>query len=446
MKNVENPDLLQCPWLSRRNSRNSCGASKKVLPVRCLTIPAFWFNIFFNCETSFERENKDRDRHRHGGQFMDSSKRQRIPLQRPSLGEEEISAVRSVFDSRWLGFGAVVKEFEEEVKNLIGARNVIAVNTGTSAIHIALDAYGVGRGDEIIVPSLTFVATIQAIIQTGAVPVFCDIDENTLNLDIRDVEKRITPRTKAILPVHYGGLACDMDELTSLAAEKNLLLIEDAAHAFGSKYKGRFIGTFGNATCFSFDPIKNITCGEGGAVCTENDDVAELLRTKRILGVEKETWQRYREQRGWLYEVATPGYRYHMSNINAAIGLCQLKKFTGFMEKKTHYVKKYDDAFKGLAGIKLLARNYDETAYFFYVMRVQNRDALTDFLKGQGIDVGVHYIPNHLQPLFRKYSHSLEVTDRVWKEIITIPLYYEMTDDVFDTVVSKVKEFYRRET
>jgi perosamine synthetase len=375
---------------------------------------------------------------------MNSSQIQRIPLQRPSLGEEEIEAVRAVFDSRWLGLGSLVKEFEERVKDLIGARNVIAVNTGTSAIHLALDAYGIGKTDEVIVPSLTYVATIQAIIQTGAVPVFCDIDENTLNADIEDIKRRITPQTKAVLPVHYGGLACDMDGLTSLCAERDLLLIEDAAHAFGSKYKGRFIGTFGDATCFSFDPIKNITCGEGGAVCTENDQVAELIRTKRILGVEKETWQRYREKRGWFYEVTVPGYRYHMSNINAAIGLCQLKKLQRFMEKKRHYVRKYDEAFQGINGIKLLTRTYEETAYFFYVMRVKNRDALTDFLKNQGIDVGVHYIPNHLQPLFRKNSRSLPVTDRVWEEIITIPLYFEMTDEVFDTVVSKVKEFFGR--
>jgi perosamine synthetase len=409
-----------------------------------LTIAPFWFNILSKYEVSLESQINARERRWHGGKFMSSSERQRIPLQLPSLGEEEIEAIRSVFDSRWLGFGSVVKDFEAGVKNLIGARNVIAVNTGTSAIHIALDAFGIGPADEVIVPSLTFVATIQAIAQTGAAPVFCDINENTLNMNVADVEKRITPRTKAIVPVHYGGLACDMDELTSLAAQRNLLLIEDAAHAFGSKYKGRFIGTFGNATCFSFDPIKNITCGEGGAVCTENDDIAELIRPKRILGVEKETWRRYRDERGWLYEVATRGYRYHMSNINAAIGLCQLKKFGRFMEKKTHYVKKYDAAFRDVPGIKLLARNHDETAYFFYVMRAQNRDELTDYLKGQGIDVGVHYVPNHLQPLFKKYSHSLPVTDRVWKEIITIPLYYEMTDDVFDTVVSKVKEFYHR--
>jgi perosamine synthetase len=367
---------------------------------------------------------------------------QRIPLQRPSLGEEEIDAIRAVFDSRWLGLGPVVKEFEGKVKELIGARNVIAVNTGTSAIHIALEAFGVGKGDEVIAPSLTYVATIQAILQAGAVPVFCDIDENTLNTDVEDVKKKITSRTKAVLPVHYGGLPCDMDALTALCAERKLLLIEDAAHAFGSKYKGTFIGKFGDATCFSFDPIKNITCGEGGAVCTENDDVAELIRTKIILGVEKETWRRYREQRGWFYEVTTPGYRYHMSNINAAIGLCQLKKLEKFMEKKRHYVRKYDEALEGVDGIRLLTRDYQQTAPFFYVIRVKNRDAFTDFLKNKGIDVGVHYIPNHLQPLFSKYSLSLPATDTVWKEIVTLPLYYDMTDEIFDTVVARVKEFF----
>ncbi|HVP37599.1 MAG TPA: DegT/DnrJ/EryC1/StrS family aminotransferase [Candidatus Saccharimonadales bacterium] len=372
---------------------------------------------------------------------MHSASSQHIPLQLPSLGEEEVDAVRAVFNSRWLGIGTVVKEFEERVKELLGAKHVIAVNTGTSAIHIALDALGIGPGDEVVVPSLTFVATIQAILQTGAAPVFCDVREDTLNMDVEDARRRITPRTKALLPVHYGGQACDLDALTALCRERGLLLLEDGAHAFGSRYHGRYIGTFGDATCFSFDPIKNITCGEGGAVCTESDAMAELVRTKRILGVQKETYRRYREHRGWFYDVTTLGYRYHMSNINAAIGLCQLRKLQQFMDKKRRYVRKYDEALRGLPGVTLLQRNYDETAHFFYVVRVQNRDALMDALKDHWIDVGVHYIPNHLQPVFKPYAQPLPVTDRVWKEIVTLPLYYDMTDEIFEVVVAQVKAF-----
>lgn len=375
---------------------------------------------------------------------MSSPQTQRIPLQRPSLGDEELQAVKAVFDSRWLGLGSVVKEFEDRVRDLVGAKHVIAVNTGTSAIHIALEALGIGPGDEVLAPSLTFVATIQAILQAGATPVFCDVEADTLNLDVEDARKRITPRTRAIIAVHYGGLACNLDALTALCQERGLLLVEDAAHAFGSKYKGRYVGSFGSATCFSFDPIKNITCGEGGAVCTEDDAVAERIRTQIILGVEKETWRRYKEQRGWFYEVTTPGYRYHMSNISAAIGLCQLKKLDAFMDKKRHYVRMYDQALGGLPGVTLLRKNYEETAHFFYVVRMKNRDAFTDAMKAQGIDVGVHYIPNHLQPLFAKQAVPLPVTDVVWKEIVTLPLYYDMTDEIFATVVARVKEFLGR--
>ena len=375
---------------------------------------------------------------------MSSPQPQRIPLQRPSLGDEELQAVKAVFDSRWLGLGPVVKEFEDRVRDLVGAKHVIAVNTGTSAIHIALEALGVGEGDEVLAPSLTFVATIQAILQAGATPVFCDVEADTLNLDVEDARRRITPRTRAIVAVHYGGLPCDLDGLTALCRERGLLLVEDAAHAFGSKYKGRYVGTFGAATCFSFDPIKNITCGEGGAVCTEDDAVAERIRTQIILGVEKETWRRYKEQRGWFYEVTVPGYRYHMSNISAAIGLCQLKKLNAFLEKKRRYVRRYDDALRGLPGLTLLRRDYEETAPFFYVVRMRDRDAFTDTMKAQGIDVGVHYIPNHLQPLFSQHAVPLPVTDAVWKEIVTLPLYYDMTDEVFATVVARVREFLGR--
>jgi dTDP-4-amino-4,6-dideoxygalactose transaminase len=363
-----------------------------------------------------------------------------IPLQRPSLGDEEVQAVKAVFDSRWLGLGSVVKEFEDRVRDLVGAKHVIAVNTGTSAIHIALEALGIGPGDEVLAPSLTFVATIQAVIQAGATPVFCDVEADTLNLDVEDARKRITPRTRAIIAVHYGGLACDLDALMALCKERGLLLVEDAAHAFGSKYKGRHVGSFGAATCFSFDPIKNITCGEGGAVCTEDDTVAGRIRTKIILGIEKETWRRYKGQRGWFYEVTTPGYRYHMSNINAAIGLCQLKKLDAFMDKKRRYVRMYDQALDGLPGVTLLRKNYEETAPFFYVMRTKERDTFTEAMRARGVDVGVHYIPNHLQPLFAKPAVCLPVTDVVWKEIVTLPLYCDMTDEIFETVVARVKD------
>jgi len=369
-----------------------------------------------------------------------------LPVQRPSVGIEELEEVRKVFATGWLGLGSTVFEFEKKVKEFIGAKNVIAVNTGTTALHIALDAFGIGEGDEVIVPSLTFCATIQVITALRAVPVFCEVDPTTLNVDVDDVKKRITSNTKAIIPVHYCGNACNMDSLLKIGRDRHILIVEDAAHAFGSSYKGKKIGSFGDVTCFSFDPIKNITCGEGGAVVLADDEIAEEIRRKRILGIDKDTWHRYKNERSWFYEVTTQGYRYHMSNINAAIGLVQLGKFARFIEKKRRIVHQYNEAFKNLPGIELIRWDLAETAPFCYILRVLNdrRDEAMDFLKEKGVGSGVHYVANHIQPYFAKYAKPLPVTERIWQEILTLPLYYDMSDDDVELVIRSMTDFCTR--
>ncbi|MBD3182831.1 aminotransferase class I/II-fold pyridoxal phosphate-dependent enzyme [Candidatus Poribacteria bacterium] len=366
-----------------------------------------------------------------------------IPTSKPSTGKEELSAIEAVMETGWLGMGSVTKDFEAALEEYIGAKNIIAVNTGTSALHIALDGYGIGHGHEVIVPSLTYAASIQAIISTGATPVFCDVNEKDLLVDIKDIKRRITSKTKAIMPVHYCGKPCDMDSLMALAEEHNLVIIEDAAHAFGSKYKGRKIGSFGHATCFSFDPIKIITCGEGGAVALDDDEVAEKIRQKRILGIDKETWRRYRNERGWFYEVVSHGFRYHMSNINAAIGLEQMKKVDKFITRRREICRRYDTAFQSTDGIYTLDIDYSETAPFTYIIRVPGmRDDMMDFLKEKEVGSGVHYIANHTQPFFRQYTRGeLNVTDRLWKEILTLPLYSEMTNEEADQVIHAVTNY-----
>lgn len=222
-----------------------------------------------------------------------------IPVQRPQLGEEELKAVAAIFSSRWLGLGSATKEFEDRLKDMLGVRHVLAVNTGTSALHLALEALQLKPGDEVIVPSLTFVASVQAILMAGLRPVFCDVSVETLELDLESVQRVVSPRSRVIMPVHYSGLACEMDEILTYAKDRQLSVVEDAAHAFGSSYKGRKVGTFGDLTCFSFDPIKNITCGEGGAVTTDRDDLAKVMIPKRILGIDNDTWNRYRNERNW---------------------------------------------------------------------------------------------------------------------------------------------------
>jgi dTDP-4-amino-4,6-dideoxygalactose transaminase len=277
-------------------------------------------------------------------------------------------------------------------------------------------------------------------------PVFCEIDPDTLNVDIQDVLAKIGPRTKAILPVHYCGQPCDMDALLAAGRKKGVLIVEDAAHAFGSSYKGKMLGSFGDATCFSFDPIKNITCGEGGAVVLADDAVAEEIRRKRILGIDKETWHRYRNERSWFYEVTTQGYRYHMSNINAAIGLAQLDKFAVFAARKRAIVLSYNNRLQDLEGISLLKWNLAETVPFTYIVRLPDgrRDDLMAFLQERGVGSGVHYIANHIQPFFQDFAVPLPITDRVWREILTLPLYVDMTDDDVDLVIRSVRAFFGR--
>lgn len=366
-----------------------------------------------------------------------------IAVQRPNLGPEELEAVRQVFETRWLGMGATVKQFEDRIREYTGAKHVIAVNTGTSALHIALASLDLQPGDEVVVPSLTFVASIQAIIGAGLKPVFCEVEPDTLNIDVQDAAKRITPRTRVIMPIHYGGFVCDMDGVLALARKSGIKVVEDAAHAYGSSYRGKKVGTLGDVTCFSFDPIKNITCGEGGAVTTDDDAIAARIIPKRILGIDNDTWSRYKNERNWFYEVSTPGFRYHLSNINAAIGLVQHDKMNRFREMKCAIVERYNRELGRVDGLKLLKTPLDEAFPFFYIVRVQNgrRDAMMKFLKERGIGTGVHYIPNHIQPLFAASGVSLPVTEMVFEEMLTLPLHCELSEADVTKVIAEVKTF-----
>lgn len=373
-----------------------------------------------------------------------------IPVSRPQVGEEELSAVQEVFLSHWLGMGAQVKKFEDAISEFLGGdprSEVIAVNTGTTALHLTLEAIGVGPGDEVIVPSLTFVAIAQAIASLGATPVFCEVEETTLNPNVQDAMRCFSSRTKAVVPVHYRGMPCDLGSLLPWAKEHRLRVVEDAAHAFGSHHQGQRIGSFGDITCFSFDPIKNITCGEGGAIVTRDRELAECLRRKRILGIDKDTWSRYHNQRVWFYDVMEQGFRYHMSNINAAIGLTQLSKFDRMNHRKIAIAQRYDESFSKLPGIHLLKTNYDGLALFTYIIRIVNgeRDQLMEFLKEQGVDSGVHYIPVHHFSHFQKFAtRALPTTDKLYQQIVTLPLFPDMTDSQTEQVIRSVVQWFNR--
>lgn len=368
-----------------------------------------------------------------------------ISVQKPYLNREELAAISGVLKSCWLGMGAEVKEFEEEVKKYLGAKYFIAVNTGTSAIHLALEAVGIKKGDEVIVPSLTFVGSIHPILYCGAKPAFCDVEYDTLNIDVKDAEERITKKTKAVLPVHYSGQPCDMAALLKLGKKYKIKIIEDAAHAFGSTYKEKKIGSFGDIACFSFDPIKNITCGEGGGIATSNSKWAKKVILQRFMGIDKETWVRYKNKRSWYYQVKSIGFRYHMSNINAAIGIAQLKRAEEIIKRKKEIAKMYDFEFKRIKDIDLVKKDYDRIAPFNYIIKVKKgRERLIDYLKERGIDTGVHYIPNHIQPFFKEFKKKLPVTEKLYGEILTLPLYYDMADGDVNKVVDNVKGFFKK--
>lgn len=369
-----------------------------------------------------------------------------INISWPATGVEERDALAGVFEKGWLGLGPVTHEFEEALKAYLGAKHAVAVNTGTSALHLAFASLGLGPGDEVIVPSVTFAGCVQAILWTGATPVFCDSVEESVLPDLADIERRLTPRTKAVVPVHYGGNPVDLDRLEDLGRRRGFVVVEDAAHALGSDYKGRKVGGRGKAVCFSFDPIKNITTGEGGAVVTDDDTLAEELRLRRILGIDKETWRRYQGKRGHFYEVVTDGYRYHMPNFSAAVGLVQLKKLPQFAHRRRDICRRYDAAFKAVAGVAVLPVDYSAVVPHIYVIRVSGdvREELMEHLKAAGVGTGLHYVANHTQPHFKRFAHGpLPVAEKLTREMVTLPLHCALSDADVETVVSGVRSFFK---
>jgi perosamine synthetase len=266
-------------------------------------------------------------------------------------------------------------------------------------------------------------------------------------MDPKDVEHRITTRTRAILRVHYAGYACDLDELQALAQRHSLAIVEDAAHAFGSDYQGRKIGSYGNLSCFSFGPVKNITCGEGGAIATDSDDYHARLLLLRNLGISVPTWQRMSTGSPWVYSVDAAGYRYALPNLNAAIGLAQFDRLPEFRERKREATHRYDEAFRTQPGVVVLQKNIEGAFPYSYVIRVLDgkRDALVAFLAQRGIGTSVHYIPNHLQPEFASLGIRLPVTEKAFSQVVSLPLFSAITPTEVETVIDAVAKFFTGE-
>ena len=365
----------------------------------------------------------------------------RVPLSDVAIDDELVDAGLDTLRSGWWSMGPRVEAFEREFADFCRARHAFAVANGTAALHLALLAVGCGPGDEVVVPSLNFVAAANTIVHTGATPVFCDIlGEAELNLDPADVEAAITPRTKAIVALHYGGYACDMDAVQAIADRHGLAIVEDAAHAPGAAYRGRMCGTLGSVGCFSFFANKNLPIGEGGMMLTDDDELAERLRLLRSHGMTTLTWDRHRGHAS-TYDVVLPGFNYRLDELRAAMGTVQLRRLPAENEGRARVVARYRQALDGAGGITMPFGDVGERTPSYHLAVVllpegANRDAVRSALGEARIQTSVHYPPIHTFTAYRERSgRALPRTDAVAGRILTLPLYGRMTDDQVDAVV-----------
>jgi len=395
-----------------------------------------------------------------------------IQVFRPWFDEREEEAVLDVLRSGWIGLGPKTAEFEQKFAEYVGAGYAVAMNSGTAALHLALLALGIGPGDEVLVPTITFVSTAHVVEYCGAKPVFVDVEPDTLCIDVDDARRKLSRQVKAVIPVHYAGHPCNLVKVAGLIVSNGLTVVEDAAHACGAEFRGLRIGSgnlrssdeckvvnFSNwLIAFSHHAVKNLTTGEGGTVTTSDPAIAENLRRLRWCGIDKSTWGRTEEVKegtrgqygkyGWYYEIDRLGYKCHMSDLNAAIGLVQLEKLEVSNIMRRSIVDHYQDAFADLEWLERpVEKNYCKSSWHLYHIKLEKpeyRDRLNLFLRDRDIATGVHYMPLHLQPYYRDQGQPvLPVAEDVWRRILTLPLYPGLTMDEVEQVVEGVREFGR---
>jgi dTDP-4-amino-4,6-dideoxygalactose transaminase len=377
-----------------------------------------------------------------------------LPFALPEIGEEEINEVIDSLRSGWVTTGPKAKRLEEDFTSFLGREGLesIAVNSATSGLHLALEAVGVGLGDEVIVPTYTFTATAEIVRYLGATPVMVDVDSKTFNMTSKSFEDAITSKTKAVVPVHFAGLACDMDAIIAIAKRNSIKVVEDAAHALPTVYKGNLIGTLASdVTVFSFYANKTMTTGEGGMVVTANPDIAKRCKVMRLHGISRDAFDRYTSTKpSWFYEIIAPGYKYNMPDIAASIGIHQLKKLPGFQIKRQQMAEYYNNALKDLP-IELPAMpSYDSShAWHLYAIRLKpaaniSRDLFIEKMSEHGIGCSVHFIPLHLHPYWRDtYQLSPDmypVAQSIYETEVSLPLYTKMTSEDLARVVETVKK------
>ena len=378
---------------------------------------------------------------------------------KPDIGVEEIKEITDVLKSGWLSTGPKTKAFEDKFREYIGCKHAIALNSCTSALHLSLLCNGITKGDEVIVTPMTFAATVNVIEHVGATPIFIDIEDTSYNIDADKIVDAITPKTKAIIPVHFAGLPCEMDKINEIAREHNLLVIEDAAHAIGAEYKSQKIGSGENTVCFSFYATKNLAAGEGGMITVSDDGLAEQIRVYSLHGLSKHAWQRFSKEGKKTYEVLYPGYKYNMQDLNAAIAFCQLKKIDNFNAIRQKYAKLYFQEFEDYTLLELPPAGDSMRKNVWHLFSILlnlnkltiTRDEFLDALHKENIGSGVHYTAVHLQPYYahkyRMTKHQLKRAEDVSTRTVSIPLQTSMTqDDLFDVVhaVKRILNYYKR--
>lgn len=370
-----------------------------------------------------------------------------VPVFKPLIEQEEIAASTGALELGWLGMGSYVGEFEEGIKNFLGAsdRYVAAVSTGHAALHLSLLVAGVGPGDEVITPSFNNAADFQAILATGAQPVFCDISPDSLCIDLDKAELLVTPKTKLIIVMDYDCVLCDHELVAEFARKHNVRVLHDAAHAFGSKYKGKMVGSFSDICMFSFDPVKTITCIDGGAVVVRTEEELKRLHEMRLIGMTQPSTVMYQNQRAWTYDMKGIGFRYHMANLHAAVGLAQLAKMEKISESRRSACRYYNENLSGIAEVTVPKTDFVDITPFLYYIRApeEKRDALRAYLKEQGVDTGIHWQPGHWFTLLKDCRRGdLSVTDRVGKEVLSLPLHSLMKTETLDRVIGGIRDFF----
>jgi perosamine synthetase len=376
-----------------------------------------------------------------------------IRLFKPCLGEEELNNIKDAFKRSWIGLGPKVSEFETEWSKYIGCKSSIGLNSATAALHLAITSFKFPAGKKVLVPAITFASTAFAPIYNGLKPVFVDVDEDTISISVEDIRKKFTKDCVAIMPVHFGGHPAQMDLIVEFAKEKNLKIIEDCAHTVGSSYKGKKLGLWGDIGCFSFEEKKAMTTGDGGMMCSDDEELIAPMKACRWVGIDKDTWKRVEgytdkqanDAKHWYYEIASLGFKYNMNDLSASIGLAQLKKLDWMNSERSKHIKRYIDGTKNLKHIKLLMPfEPDNNNYWLFGVRCKKRDELIMHLKSKGIATSVHYVPLMLFPYFKKWDNGCATSKRIWNTFITLPLFVELTEKEIDYIIDALVEFDKK--